>query len=114
MLSFKPYPKLENDLRDLQGEIVECYKDIENLSFEEANYLHRFALISNIGASTRIENAVLTDQEVEWVDTILQKDGKTTAFEENKTIILDKLKKEFIQKLGKRAGTRYQLIFLTS
>ena len=111
MLSFKPNPKLENDLRDLQGELVECYRDIQDLSSEEAKYLHRFALISNIGASTRIENAVLTDQEVEWVDTILQKDGKTTAFEENKTIILDKLKKEFIQKLGKRAGTRYQLIF---
>ncbi len=48
----------------------------------------------NIGASTRIENAVLTDQEIEWVDTILQKDGKTTAFEENKIFILDKLKKD--------------------
>ena len=94
MLSFTPGLKLENELRILQGMLVETYKSIEDLSSEEAKYLHRFALISNIGASTRIENAVLTDQEVEWVDKILQKDGKTTAFEENKTIILDKLKKE--------------------
>ncbi len=106
MLSFKPYPKLENDLRDLQGEIVECYRDIQDLSSEEAKYLHRFALISNIGASTRIENAVLTDQEVEWVDTILQKDGKTTAFEENKTIILDKLKKDKERSVEEVVGCR--------
>lgn len=106
MLSFKPNPKLENDLRDLQGEIVECCKDIEDLSAEEAKYLHRFALISNIGASTRIENAVLTDREVEWVDTILQRDGKPTAFEENKTIILDKLKKDRERSVEEVVGCR--------
>jgi hypothetical protein len=94
MLSFSPNHKLENELRILQGKFVETYKSIEDLSPEEAKYLHRFALISNIGASTRIENAILTDQEVEWVDTILQKDGKTTAFDENKIFILDKLKKD--------------------
>ena len=94
MLSFQPSQKLENELRILQGSIVETYKSIEALSPDESKYIHRFALISNIGASTRIENAVLTDQEVEWVDTILQKDGKTTAFEENKPFILDKLKKD--------------------
>jgi hypothetical protein len=78
MLSFTPGQKLENELRILQGDIVEKYKNIEGLSSDEAKYLHRLTLISNIGASTRIENAVLTDQEVEWVDTILQRDGKTT------------------------------------
>ena len=56
MLSFTPGQKLENKLRVLQGEVVEIYKDIEMLSPEETNYLHRFALISNTGASTRIEN----------------------------------------------------------
>jgi Fic family protein len=94
MLSFTPDHKLENELRIVQGLLVETYKNIEDLSPDESKYLHRFALISNIGASTRIENAVLTDSEVEWVDTILQKDGKTTAFEENKIFILDKLRKD--------------------
>ena len=94
MLSFTPGHKLENELRNLQGEIVETFKNIESLSADESGYIHRFAFISNIGASTRIENAVLTDREIDWVDTILQKDGKTTAFEENKTFILDKLKKD--------------------
>lgn len=106
MLSFTPGHKLENELRILQGILVETYKNIENLSPEEAKYLHRFALISNIGASTRIENAVLTDQEVEWVDTILQRDGKTTAFEENKLLILDKLRKDRERSVEEVVGCR--------
>jgi Fic family protein len=106
MLSFTPGQKLENELRVLQGTLVETYKNIEGLSPEEAEYLHRFALISNIGASTRIENAVLTDQEVEWVDTILQKDGKTTAFEENKIFILNKLKKDRERSVEEVVGCR--------
>ena len=106
MLSFTPSQKLENELRILQGIVVEKYTNIEGLSPEEAKYLHRFALISNIGASTRIENAVLTDPEVEFVDTILQKDGKTTAFEENKIFILDKLKKDRERSVEEVVGCR--------
>src|SRR5210317_2405970 len=109
MLSFTPDQKLENELRVLQGTLVETYKNIEGLSPEEAKYLHRFALISNIGASTRIENAVLTDQEVEFVDTILQKDGKTTAFEENKIFILDKLNKDRERSVEEVVGCRQVL-----
>jgi len=109
MLSFTPSQKLESELRILQGTIVETYKNIEELSPEETKYLNRFALISNIGASTRIENAVLTDQEVEWVDTILQKDGKTTAFDENKIFILDKLKKDKERSVEEVVGCRQML-----
>jgi len=75
MLSFTPSTKLEKELKRLQGLFVETYKDLEGLSADEGRYLHRFALISNIGASTRIESAVLTDQEIEWVDTALSGDG---------------------------------------
>jgi len=106
MLSFIPGQKLENELRILQGDIVEIYKNIEELSPKEAKYLHRFALISNIGASTRIENAVLTDTEIAWVDTILQKNGKTTAFEENKIYILDKLQKDRERSVEEVVGCR--------
>ena len=106
MLSFIPGQKLENELRILQGDIVEIYKNIEELSPKETKYLHRFALISNIGASTRIENAVLTDTEIAWVDTILQKNGKTTAFEENKIYILDKLQKDRERSVEEVVGCR--------
>ena len=116
MLSFIPGQKLENELRILQGLFVETYKDIESLSSEEARYLHRFALVSNIGASTRIENAVLTDSEIDWVDTILQKDGKTTAFEENKIFIFDKLNKDRERSVEEVVGCRHILstIYLQS
>jgi Fic family protein len=109
MLSFTPSRKLETELRVLQGIVVEIYKNIEQLLPEEAKYLHNFALVSNIGASTRIENAVLTDQEVDWVDTVLQKDGKTTAFEENKIFILDKLKKDRERSVEEVVGCRQVL-----
>jgi hypothetical protein len=57
----------------------------------------------------RIENAVLTDPEVEWVDTILQNNGKTTAFEENKLIILNKLAKDRERSVEEVVGCRFIL-----
>ena len=68
--------------------------------------MHRFALISNIGASTRIENAVLTDQEIEWVDTTLDNDGRITAFEEKKVFILNKLSKDRERSVEEVVGCR--------
>ena len=109
MLSFTPGNKIENELKRLQGLFVETYKELEALSPDEARYLHRFALISNIGASTRIENAVLTDQEIEWIDTALNKDGKVTAFEEKRTSILDKLSKDRERSVEEVVGCRQTL-----
>ncbi len=94
MLSFAPDSKSEKKLINLNGLLVETYKGLESLSPEEAGYLHRFALISNIGASTRIENAVLTDREIEWLDTTLHDDGKPTAYDQMKQVILNKLSKD--------------------
>jgi Fic family protein len=102
--------KLESELRILQGEIAEIYKTLEKLPSDEANYVHRFAFISNIGASTRIENAVLTDQEVDWVDTTLSKNGRTTAFEQHKEIILNKLSKDRERSIEEVVGCRQMLI----
>ena len=88
MLSFTPTSKIEKLLKHLHGLLVEAYKDLDEATEEEKAYLNKCALISNVGATTRIENAVLTDVEVEWVDTILSKDGKTTGFEEKKEFIV--------------------------
>ena len=101
MLSFLPSTKLEMEMKVLQGLFVEAYKSLEGISSEEARYLNRFAFISNIGASNRIENAVLTDQEIEWVDTTLSSDGRITAFGEKKEYILDKLSKDRERSVGK-------------
>lgn len=69
MLSFTPSTSLEKALKALHVRIAEVCMALDPLDVSETDYLHRCALISNVGASTRIENAVLTDQEIEWVDT---------------------------------------------
>ncbi len=47
-----------------------------------------------VGASTRIENAVLTDSEIDWLGFVLGKDGKQTALAAHKVQIEDKLSKD--------------------
>jgi Fic family protein len=110
MLSFAPSTQLEKELKRLQGLLVESCKALEGISADEAKYLNNLALISNIGASTRIENAVLTDNEIQWVDTILNNDGRITAFEEKKTYILDKLSKDRERSVEEVVGCRHVLL----
>lgn len=87
MVSFSVSIDLERELKKLHGDVVSLANVIDGLDVDARAYLHRCATISTIGASTRIENAVLTDAEIEWVDTVLAKSGKTTAFAETKTFI---------------------------
>ena len=106
MLSFQPGPKIDNQLKSLQEQVVEIYQEVHAAAPEERAYLNRCALISNVGATTRIENAVLTDAEIEWVDTELTRSGRTTAFDEKKAYILDKLSKDRQRSLEEVAGSR--------
>jgi Fic family protein len=106
MLSFAPSQKIEQKLKRLRDLLIESYKDLEQASEDEKVYLNKCALISNVGATTRIENAVLTDVEVEWVDTVLSKEDKTTAFEENKKFIIDKLSKDRQRSIEEVTGSR--------
>lgn len=114
MLSFKPNLKLEKELKKVHESIIEKSKEVELIKLEERKYLEKQALISNVGASTRIENAVLTDIEVEWVDTTLTKDGKTTTFEEKKTYILNKLSKDRERSIEEVVGCREVLKIICS
>ncbi len=106
MLSFTPSLNLEKTLKELQVDLTSLANTFSSLGEEERSYLHRCAMISTIGASTRIENAVLTDAEIEWVDTTLTADGKTTAFEEHKTFIFDKLSKDRERSIEEVVGCR--------
>ncbi len=116
MLSFTPGQKIEKKLKDLQGLMVENYGKLEEMSDDEKEYIHHCAFISSIGASTRIENAVLTDQEIDWVDSTLSADGKPSAFDEKKSFILDKLSKDRERSVEEVAGCRDTLatIYLQS
>ncbi len=98
--------QLERSLWELEERLIRTHIELEGISREETRYLNRFALISNVGASTRIENAVLTDQEIEWIDTVLTKDGKTTAFDQMKGFIANKLSKDKERSIEEVAGCR--------
>ena len=93
----------------LQGHLVETWNRISALSDLEYEYLQRQALISTIGASTRIENAVLTDEEIDWVDTTLSHDSRTTSFDAHKLFIVDKLSKDRQRSIEEVAGCREML-----
>jgi len=76
-------------------------------AFREA--IHRQALISTIGATTRIENAVLTDAQIDWIDTELARDGRPTAFSAKRSQIAAKLAKDHERSLEEVAGCREML-----
>ncbi len=111
MLSFTPSPKLEKALKSVQVEVNRLAADLSRVPEIEASWLQRWALISTIGASTRIENAVLTDAEIEWVDTTLSRDGLSrdghgATFGANKQAILDKLSKDRERSVEEVVGCR--------
>ena len=106
VISFSPSLKIEKTLKIVQDHLVQSYQTLLSVNADEKRYLNKCALISNVGASTRIENAVLTDVEIEWVDTALSADGKTTAFEEKKAFILNKLSKDRERSIEEVVGCR--------
>lgn len=62
-LSFRPSVKLERAMKATQSKLERLALELNALDDEERRWLHRWALISTVGASTRIENAVLTDAD---------------------------------------------------
>lgn len=104
MLSFKLTPQLQKEILSLNGQVAEKYAQFQNLTQSERDALHRFAKISTIGASTRIENALLTDQEVEWVDTMLTQTGQD--YLDQAEGIKSKLSKDRERSIEEVAGCR--------
>jgi len=109
MLSFKLDSQLTKQLISLKERVDEKYELIKAMSPEALSAIHRFARISMIGASTRIENAVLTDSEIDWMDFVIGKDAKTTAFDAQRTRIEDKLSKDKQRSIEEVAGCRAML-----
>ena len=63
MLSFRIPDRLMIKLRELSKLLAQVQQVAETLGLRELDYIKRNAIISNIGASTRIENAVLTNAD---------------------------------------------------
>ena len=93
-------------MKSFQADLNRLAMELAQIPEPEAAWLHRGALISTIGASTRIENAVLTDAEIEWVDTTLSRDGHVTSFGTHKPLILDKLSKDRERSIEEVVGCR--------
>lgn len=110
MLSYVLTPDLLETLQKLEGKLSLAYTTLQIMKKEERSSIHRYAKISMIGASTRIENAKLTDSEIDWLDTILTRDGKTTAFEANRDLIKNKLSKDRERSIEEVAGCRQILL----
>ena len=59
MSNIKLSSQLERSLWGLEERLIRTHIELETISEEEARYLHRFALICNIGASTRDLHTIL-------------------------------------------------------
>ncbi len=113
-LSFKVSPWLIEELKNIQAKLGKLYSDIENFSEAEKDFIKKQAFISNIGASTRIENALLTDEEIEWIDTALSEDSRPTAFDKYKEQIFNKLSKDKERSIEEVIGCREMLEIIYS
>jgi len=114
LLSFDPDTKLERGLKTLHGRVVEELSGLNSASPQELEYVRHSAFVSTVGASTRIENAILTDIEVNWVDTLLSEDERPTSFEEKKALIVDKLSKDKERSVEEVAGCREMMMTIYS
>ena len=116
MLSYQLSDDLQKRLTELNVRIAKTYAKTMSYSDEARSSIHRYAFISMIGASTRIENALLTDAEIDWIDTILTTDGKVTQFDANRSLIENKLSKDRERSIEEVAGCRnmLQLIYAQS
>lgn len=114
MLSYKITDEVTKKLKNLGELTAEKAAFLKSLPEENAAAIHRYARISTIGSSTRIENAILTDTEIDWMDKTLLADGRPTAFLKEKKYIEDKLSKERERSIEEVAGCRAMLSIIYS
>lgn len=106
LLSFEIDSRFERKLKDISDLVSRKRVHLEGLSPDCRDAIHRYVRISNIGASTRIENAVLTNIEIDWLDETLGEDSRLGSFEKQKTFIEDKLSKDKERSIEEVAGLR--------
>ena len=106
MLSFAIENGKMRDLLRLYSEAAKRSIFLQDLSSEAKAYMHRQAMISIVGSSTRIENAVLTNTEVDWMDDLMSTDAKPTSFDHLKDQIQNKLGKDKQRSIEEVAGCR--------
>lgn len=86
---------------------------MDAFSPEKLDFIGTQSAISNIGASTRIENALLTDVEIEWIDTLIKTEPHM-EFANQERFIKDKLSKDKERSVEEVAGYRNALGIILS
>lgn len=109
MLSFNLDSETTKLLIALKEGVDEQFELLKSLSPDVLTAIHRSVRISMIGASTRIENAILTDSEVSWMDDLICREAKSTAFAAQRHKIEKKLSKDNQRSIDEVAGCRAML-----
>ena len=112
MLSFSIDKQITKELIAFQELVSEKYAFLQTLPKDEKGNIHRYSRISMVGASTRIENAILTDSQIDWLDSILGESSKRTALDECRVQIEDKLSKDKERSIEEVAGCRTVLLLI--
>jgi Fic family protein len=108
-LSFTIDDHLTRLLKRVDLKIVRYAEILATVDGDTRKALMRQARISTIGATTRIENAVLTDAQIDWIDTALSTDGRAAAFTVLRPWIAEKISKDRERSLEEVAGCREML-----
>ena len=112
MLSFPIDKQMTKELIAFHELVSEKYTFLQALPKDERENIHRYARISMVGASTRIENAILTDSQVDWLDSILGETSQRTALDEHKIQIENKLSKDKERSIEEVVGCRTVLLLI--
>ncbi|MBF0430088.1 MAG: Fic family protein [Fibrobacteria bacterium] len=105
MLNFLLTDNQEKKLQKLLLDYKLARTKIEGWTSEKRQYVKKQSLISNIGASTRIENALLTDIEIEWIETTISKEPHQ-EYKNKEAYIKHKLSKDKVRSIEEVAGYR--------
>jgi Fic family protein len=113
-ISYKLDDRTTRQLKEVDLRAAKCADLLVGIDHESREAIHRQARISTIGATTRIENAVLTDAQIDWIDTELASDGRPTAFSAMRSRIEEKISKDRERSLEEVAGCREMLALVYS
>ncbi|MFC1478824.1 Fic family protein [Candidatus Margulisiibacteriota bacterium] len=105
MLSYRLDSKQTKALKDIHVAAQRHWDLINSFSDEKQQFIRNNSLISNIGASTRIENAVLTDVEIDWINTEIET-SVHTDYKDKEKLIKNKLSKDKERSIEEVAGYR--------
>ncbi len=114
MLSYNVSDESVKKLKEINQKFEHSRLILATFSEDKKAFIRNQSYISNIGASTRIENAILTNEEIEWIDTEILSEPHQ-EFLNKKEFILNKISKDKERSLEEVAGYRNSLhiIFTT-